>query len=1086
MTTSEMDENRVTVHLDIRSGGKKVRAQVHRSQILESAFCPVGVCVETEGFGSGVLIRYRTEDGVHEVQFAHIHAIGYFKHSALKRVVNICPGLSVKTSFGLGSVLRSGKCSNTWMVKLSFGIGCFHEDSMEVDPRLVPLVYRATSKWHLRRRKAFTILLKLQNFAEETGLVPKELSLNTITTMAEDTLKDIVPPTLLEIGVEEFYDCAETESQLDALQFEDCVDRDFGDFVAEQTEKVTQGATKIWEKLVDVSKDDSDVQRVMAHVEGRGEKLQHMKEQAEEAWATSAVGSTFTTGANRLQDKWQQISGDGAASVDKMQDRFSSFLTKVQNKEAMLKSKGAAILGSVQRRYLEGNEGWFAKTKEKVVAYLENDLMSQVGSSSSKMSISASIAAATEQWVALTCSPDESAAEIMDRWHRREASDILEGVDLLDVLKRAGVQIPEPIAKMLDMYLKNASSFSKGSGKTESALQSVLGSEKIKETTESALQFGENILDKVAQMSQTGVAKQLLSRAMGDGGSTGDAILRQLEDLDIDDVFSQAETAYRDFKNPAARAKLVDDLLDKALDSIMKLLPSIQIDNVEGETTEVKYGLQNIDLSGFGIDKDQVSLVLGDFTEDTELLSLEALGMSCEFHGLCFQYAQKGFPYVKGRGCATASASEISLKLGFRCEWDNDVPRLSLSRREASIGVLNLGFSGSRLSWLYNIVSSLFQNLIQTYVCETIEKQLTTHASELTSALDVVLANDMVKPLLASLRPVEQSTSVIEEVADEEEEERPVDIFESISPEPPDPITPPEPELQRKYSSSSEPPVVTLFGLVETEDDYVPLRRKSSSGLSSSSVLSPEPRSQTPPQLRNSEEDGSILRCAGKEVGKKMTGSVKGWWQQRAYRKDVKMVKRVANSIVTTAVNQAIDISTTTPSATLNDILENKCVSGLQLIRALECFPIETMPESIQPLLIDAKQKLAAHVESWEVPDEVLSTCAQTLHEVVRWKTTVDVPTIVAILREEQPPVISVVEEAIDYQFAELNKRLAFLERAREGEVTEMETSILSMMDSLLQVKFDAQVATSTGDAINEEIRRNLAGTLEDSMRFFE
>merc|ERR1719473_2508521 len=73
-------------------------------------------------------------------------------------------------------------------------------------------------------------------------------------------------------------------------------------------------------------------------------------------------------------------------------------------------------------------------------------------------SITATIKVAVQNWVSLACSPEESAAEILDRWMRRDAGDVLEGIDIPGILTRSGVTLPAPIASMLEQHMKDATS----------------------------------------------------------------------------------------------------------------------------------------------------------------------------------------------------------------------------------------------------------------------------------------------------------------------------------------------------------------------------------------------------------------------------------------------------------------------------------------------------------------------------------------------------------------------------------------------------------------------------------------------------
>lgn len=99
-------EDHLQVALDWRLGhGARVRCALRRKDVLRSSFCPLGSCVATS-FGPGVLLRYRPEDDIHEVQLWGPPSRGwnraYLGRDALKEVLAAVPGLSVETPMGPG------------------------------------------------------------------------------------------------------------------------------------------------------------------------------------------------------------------------------------------------------------------------------------------------------------------------------------------------------------------------------------------------------------------------------------------------------------------------------------------------------------------------------------------------------------------------------------------------------------------------------------------------------------------------------------------------------------------------------------------------------------------------------------------------------------------------------------------------------------------------------------------------------------------------------------------------------------------------------------------------------------------------
>ncbi|CAJ1459389.1 unnamed protein product [Effrenium voratum] len=97
-------ENQLEVDLDWRLEHGRAKCWTRPDQLRRSSFCALGTCVQTS-FGPGVLLQYRREDDVHEVQLwgplSQRHR-AYLRRDALKRVIPAMPGLAVETPQGPG------------------------------------------------------------------------------------------------------------------------------------------------------------------------------------------------------------------------------------------------------------------------------------------------------------------------------------------------------------------------------------------------------------------------------------------------------------------------------------------------------------------------------------------------------------------------------------------------------------------------------------------------------------------------------------------------------------------------------------------------------------------------------------------------------------------------------------------------------------------------------------------------------------------------------------------------------------------------------------------------------------------------
>ncbi|ETW07582.1 hypothetical protein H310_02064 [Aphanomyces invadans] len=194
----------------------------------------------------------------------------------------------------------------------------------------------------------------------------------------------------------------------------------------------------------------------------------------------------------------------------------------------------------------------------------------------------------------------------------------------------------------------------------------------------------------------------------------------------------------------AARQEFVDQVKDRCLDFLMSVLPSIEVDPIIGTKDDVEYSLSQLDLSKFKVRKEKVSVKLGVATDD-DVLTMKATHLSAIIPRLNWTFVQKRFPYLNGGGTADAEVTGGCVSLGFRAEkvaladgtWQ---PTLAISSIEIEIKEdLTLKINGSWFSSVYNILASLFKDLIKDYIASTLEGSLIDHVVSLVTVLNTFM-----------------------------------------------------------------------------------------------------------------------------------------------------------------------------------------------------------------------------------------------------------------------------------------------------------------------------------------------------------
>ncbi len=397
--------------------------------------------------------------------------------------------------------------------------------------------------------------------------------------------------------------------------------------------------------------------------------------------------------------------------------------------------------------------------------------------------------------------PEESALELLIKLESMRGMEMLDAIDLQGILDKAGIQVPKQVANFF--VETDHDSTSPGGGKNadtnvgsalknlvsgETVLTKVLDDENLVLQTQNMVGHLETALDKVGVLAENKTVQSLLQNigAGAGGGKNGGvldsimnpgtlmnpgdinqsfdnsmgSLMNRIENLDVEHAVESTEKLVADLQDPVKRGELINSMLDSAVDVVMGLLPKIHIENLEGESSGFHYAVGNIDLGGFKVRKEKVTLKINFETATAEnllngfeLVSFHAAGMSCILEKLSFSFEQQSFPYLNGEGSAMSFANNISLHLGFGVRWWKNVPQLYLTRREVDIASLELEIEESWFSAVYNVLIAAFSNLIKSYVCDSIEVQIDDHVDTVVHSLDGLLQHEIVKPWLASLAP---------------------------------------------------------------------------------------------------------------------------------------------------------------------------------------------------------------------------------------------------------------------------------------------------------------------------------------------
>ena len=267
------------------------------------------------------------------------------------------------------------------------------------------------------------------------------------------------------------------------------------------------------------------------------------------------------------------------------------------------------------------------------------------------------------------------------------------------------------------------------------------------------------------------------------------------------DLLSAAEVALTDER---ARTRLIDSVKDNILDFLVSYIPTINIASLDGVHENIEYSISGLDLSGFRFDKNCVTMDVEDnLASGKDLLSFVATDITAKFSSVQWKYKKLTFPYLSGQGTANAFVERASIKLGFKIvrlpkgvseqlagdlgpykEFENHVslkfpdlahevarlrqpslpifnransplrsnrdiwenvtdwePVLLISQKAIDIDSLTLDLrTDGYMTWLYNMLASVFSNLLKDKICAALTGLISSSSSELLSVVNGAFA----------------------------------------------------------------------------------------------------------------------------------------------------------------------------------------------------------------------------------------------------------------------------------------------------------------------------------------------------------
>jgi len=248
-------------------------------------------------------------------------------------------------------------------------------------------------------------------------------------------------------------------------------------------------------------------------------------------------------------------------------------------------------------------------------------------------------------------------------------------------------------------------------------VEAVLNDDDVVAYGKNLVMQGERVLDLFENASGNAYVGDVMGLAEK-AGLTKDAIIGTVENLDINKVMDAAEAAVTDEQ---ARAEMLSNAADSALDFLLDILPSLPVPPLDGVKDGMLYHLSNLSMEGFKVKKEDIIVEIagirasktdaketssedcspntlnldskGDIllenesandrvskiesvadplvsdgdrpVNSTELLIIDIRNISAIMENVIWNFEQTYFPYLKGNGTAYAELFDGSIRLNF-------------------------------------------------------------------------------------------------------------------------------------------------------------------------------------------------------------------------------------------------------------------------------------------------------------------------------------------------------------------------------------------------------------------------------------
>lgn len=547
-----------------------------------------------------------------------------------------------------------------------------------------------------------------------------------------------------------------------------------GDFSGLEVDGL-EDAVRCLSKIAQTASADEDVKVLASNLQEQMERCQEQLQWVLEL-GSSKAGAVLLQGQKRLAEQLTQLQETAITpQLDAVQKRSQRFLTHLATDDKV-KSKASQLFSAVEQRFAEQLpnqlEEWVQNLRSQVRdqlglnrALLVDGLKALPVNQEALREIllaswdhTAKLEAQLESCIldALNASGvDCTGTELLNCFESSTAFSNIPALrqssgSLLTLLKDLNIEVPSAVQNLLEAH---AAGRSQDANAWKAALKSSLDDEVMVKGATGIVEHGERVMAKLQELKENqAVARVVEQLEKNEDMDIEREVMNRIHDFNPEQALSKAEEAW---SNIEAREELVNHLKDTCLDFILKILPAIQIEKVNGQDNDCDWEISNINFSDFSFRKEDVRVTLNDLNASEEVLRISAWNISAHFYGLKVYVCPTSLIAAECTGDAIAEG--MSLDLAFRWQRppadspDGTLPQLVMCSRKIEMASLDLWVHQTdwSVSTIVNALTFLFADVLKRYACEKIASKLDEHMGVLVEGLNSSLVS--CAPLLKRL-----------------------------------------------------------------------------------------------------------------------------------------------------------------------------------------------------------------------------------------------------------------------------------------------------------------------------------------------